>query len=91
MNRSFIQQIVNHKINTMTPDELVQLASSQGIRISKKEAAHVISIVRSEKIHITNKKQINRLLMKIKKEINPVAMKQVEKLLNIYYKKLTDA
>jgi len=91
MNNSFIQQYINHKINTITPSELVQLASSQGIQISKNEAAQVIAIVRSEKINIANPKQINRLLAKIKREVNPKAMKQTEKLLAAYFNKLTDA
>lgn len=91
MNNSFIQQYINHKINTITPNELVQLASSQGIHISKNEAAQVIAIVRSEKINIANPKQIKRLLAKIKREVNPKAMKQTEKLLAMYYNKLTDA
>ncbi|MFA8439587.1 DUF2624 family protein [Pueribacillus sp. YX66] len=91
MNRSFIQQIVNYKINHITPKELVQLAANQGIRISKNEAERVIAIVRSEKVNITNKKQINRLFLKIKKEVNPHAMKQVEQLLATYYKQLTDS
>lgn len=90
MNNKFIQHIINHKINTITPRELVQLASSQGIQISKKEASQVIAIVRSEKINIANPKQINRLLAKIKQEVNPTAMKQTEKLLATFYNKLTD-
>ncbi len=90
MNSAFIQQIVNHKINQITPKELVQLASSQGIRISRNEAQRVIQILRNEKFNITNKKQINRLLLKIKKEVNPAAMQQVERLFSTYYKKLTD-
>lgn len=88
MNNAFIQHMVNHKINTISPEELVQLASSQGIRITKKEAVRVIAILRSEKINIKNTNQINRLLNKIKKEVNPTAMKQVEQLLLFYLKKL---
>lgn len=91
MNSNFIQQFINHKINTITPNELVRLAYSQGIHISKQEASQVIAIVRSEKIDITNTKQIKRLLAKIKREVNPRAMKQTEKLLATYYNKLTDA
>ncbi len=91
MNSNFIQQYINHKINTITPNELVQLANSQGIQISKQEASQVIAIVRSEKIDITNTRQIKRLLAKIKREVNPRAMKQTEKLLAAYYNKLTDA
>lgn len=90
MNNRFIRQYINHKINTITPNELVQLAASQGIQISKKEAAQVIAIVRSEKINIANSKQMKRLLAKIEREVNPKAMKQTEKLLATYYNKLTD-
>jgi len=90
MNNRIIQHIINHKIHTITPNELVQLASSQGIHISKKEAYQVIAIVKNEKINIANPKQIKRLLAKIKREVNPQAMKQTEKLLAAFYNKLTD-
>lgn len=91
MNQAFIQQIVNHKINHITPQELVELAASQRIRISLSEARRVITILRTEKINITDEKQIKRILAKIQREVHPHVMKQVEQLLSTYYKKLTDS
>lgn len=86
MNQAFLQQMINHKINNITPGELVQLSSDYGIHISKSEAQKVISILRKERINIANQKQINNILLKIKREVNPNAMKQVQKLLARFMK-----
>lgn len=81
MNQSLVQQMINYKINHITPTELVRLADDYKIQITKKEAQKVIAILKKEQIDLSNQKQINRILAKVNKEVSPKVMKQIQKLL----------
>lgn len=84
MNQAFIQQIINHKINHISVNELIRLAAEYGMPISKTEAQQVLTILRSEKINLSDHQQINRLLSNIKATVNVDAMKKAEQLLHNY-------
>ncbi len=84
MNQAFIQQIINHKINHLSSDELIRLAAEYGMHVSRTEAQQVLTILRSEKINLSDHQQINRLLLQIKATVNEDAMKKAEQLLNHY-------
>jgi len=82
VNQSFIQQLINYKINTLTADKLVQLAKDYHIQLTKREAKNVITILKTEEINLSNQKQLKRLLTKIKQEVSPKTMRQIQRLLN---------
>lgn len=80
MNESFIEQMINHKINQMTAGELVRLAKSYDIHITQREARKVLLILKKEKVRISDQKQVNKILKQVEKEVSPQAMKKAKKL-----------
>lgn len=79
---SFIKQAINHKINTITSDELVELGLKYRILITKQQAVKIIKILRRETIDITNEVQRKRILKQILLEVGPDIQVKIQQLLN---------
>lgn len=77
-----IQQIANQKINSITKEELLSLASQHGIYISHEQADKVISILRSETINIADHNQVERMLYRLQTEVDPYVANVIKQLLN---------
>ncbi|OIJ16715.1 hypothetical protein BKP37_05655 [Anaerobacillus alkalilacustris] len=80
----FILQMVNHKLNTLTKEELIQYAKQYQFKISNAQATKIIAILRSERIDVTNKAQRERILAKVKQQIDAKTEKQVNEMLKQY-------
>ncbi|TWI57771.1 DUF2624 family protein [Halalkalibacter nanhaiisediminis] len=78
---AFMQQLVNHKINSLTKDELLQLARQHQITLNLDQAQKVITILRSEDINIANQEQVNRILHRLQTNIDPYVSSVVNQLL----------
>ncbi|MFC0473496.1 DUF2624 family protein [Halalkalibacter kiskunsagensis] len=78
---AIIQQLINNKVNSLTTNELLDLANQYNIKISSAQAEKVISILRSEKIDVTNKAQIERLIQRLQTEVDPHVSSVVQQLL----------
>ncbi|TLS39380.1 DUF2624 family protein [Pseudalkalibacillus caeni] len=74
-------QLVNYKLNNITPSELIQLSNQYGIKISQQEAKQIIAILRQETIDVSNVKQRKKILQKISKQVNPQLASKVNKLI----------
>ena len=81
---AFMQQLVNHKINSLTKDELLQLARQHQITLNPDQAQKVITILRSEDINIANQEQVNRILHRLQTNIDPHVSSVVNQLLKQY-------
>jgi len=79
---SFIKQAINHKINTMTIEDLVELGLKHKIIITKQQSAKIIKILRRETIDITNELQRKRILKQIWLEVGPDIQVKIQRLLN---------
>ncbi len=80
----FIIQMVNHKLNTINKNELMQLAQQHQFNITENQAKNIIAILRSETIDVTNQKQRDRLLAKLKRQVNAQTAQQVNEMLSQY-------
>ncbi len=81
---AFILQMLNHKINTIKKDELIQLANQNNINLTENQAKKIVAILRSEMIDIQNLAQRKRLLAKIKQQLNSKTERQMSELLKQY-------
>ena len=66
-----MQQLVNHKVNSLTTSDLLQLAQQHQIPVTQQQAEHVLHIVHSEKINVANTEQIHRILHRLQTEVDP--------------------
>lgn len=80
----FIIQMVNHKLNTIKKDELLQLATQYNFDITENQAKKIIAILRTETIDVTNQTQRDRLLKKVKQQVDAKTAKQVNEMLKQY-------
>ena len=80
----FILQMVNHKLNTITKDELIQLAKQYQFKITENQARKIITILRSEVINVTNLKQRERILGKIKQQVDAQTERKMNEMLKQY-------
>jgi len=77
----FVQQMINHKINTLTPKQLQNLGSQYQVNITIEQARQIIDILHHEPINIADETQRKRLLNKIAKEVDPSVAQKTKKLL----------
>lgn len=77
----FVQQMINHKINTLTPKQLQNLGSQYQVNITIEQARQIIDILHREPINIADETQRKRLLNKIAKEVDPSVAQKTKKLL----------
>lgn len=79
---SFIKQAINHKINTLTAEELVELGLKYKVIITKQQATKIVNILSRETIDITNESQRKRVLKQIWLEVGPDMQIKIQRLLN---------
>jgi mannitol-1-phosphate/altronate dehydrogenase len=80
----FILQMVNHKLNTIKKDELIQLAKQYQFKITENQAQKIIAILRSETIDVTNLAQRERILAKVKQQVDAKTEKKMNEMLKQY-------
>lgn len=78
---AIMQQLVNHKVNSLTTGELLQLAKQHQIALTNEQAKKVISILRSEEINVANQEQVNRILHRLQTEIDAHVSSVIKQLL----------
>lgn len=80
----FVQQMINYKINTLSPAKLGKLASQYDVPVSMEQARVITAIMHEEEIDIMDKEQCKRLLAKISKHVDPSVAKKIEALLEVF-------
>ena len=83
---SIFQNIINHKLNTMTADELLQYANQYQISLSRKEASQIANYVKGKKVNIFNDGERSQLIRELAKITNIHTAKEVNKLLSSFTK-----
>ncbi|WP_062046340.1 DUF2624 family protein [Bacillus sp. JCM 19034] len=78
---SIMQQLINQKVNSITSPELLDLAKSYNISLSKDQADKVIAILRTEKINVADQKQLERILHRLQTEVDPYVTSVIQQLL----------
>ena len=83
---SIFQNIINHKLNTMTADELLQYANQYQISLSRKEATQIADYVKGKKVNIFNDGERSQLIKELAKITNIHTAKEVNRLLSSFTK-----
>ncbi|SHP87891.1 Protein of uncharacterised function (DUF2624) [Mycobacteroides abscessus subsp. abscessus] len=83
---SIFQSIVNHKINTITTEELLKYAKQFGVTISVNEAKQISSYLRGRQVDIFNKSERAKLLKEIERLTSPATAKAVSQLVTQFTK-----
>jgi hypothetical protein len=83
---SIFQSIVNHKINTITTEELLKYAKQFGVAISVNEAKQISSYLRGRQVDIFNKSERAKLLKAIERLTSPATANAVSQLVTQFTK-----
>ncbi|WLD92099.1 DUF2624 family protein [Alkalihalobacillus sp. AL-G] len=77
----FLHQMINHKLNHLTSEELIALASQYNIQITTSEAKQVIRILQEEKIDVADLQQRERIIRKIEAVVGPQVAQTVKSMI----------
>lgn len=80
----FVQQMINYKINTLSPAKLTKLASQYDIPITMGQARIITAIMHEEEVDILDKEQCKRMLAKISQHVDPTVAQKIKALLEIF-------
>jgi hypothetical protein len=83
---SIFQNIINHKINTITAEELLKYADQYQISISRKEATQIAHFLKGKKVNIFNDGERSQLIKELAKITNIQTAKEVNRLLSSFTK-----
>jgi hypothetical protein len=61
----FFEMMINHKINNITPDELLRLARQYDVYLTADQATVVSSLVAGKYINVFNTEERQRIISKI--------------------------
>ncbi|MEH7120740.1 DUF2624 domain-containing protein [Neobacillus vireti] len=75
------ESIINHKINTITADELVKYANQFNITVSRQQAKKIAEYLRGKNINIFDSTQRAHLVKQIAKAAGPETAREVNNLL----------
>lgn len=75
------ENIINHKINTITGNELLKYAQQFQLSISRAQADKVASILRGRNINIFDPSERATILKEMEKIVGAATTKEVEALL----------
>jgi hypothetical protein len=74
------ENIINHKINTITADELLKYAQQFQVKITREQATKIASYLRSEKVNIFDDSARAALVREIAKIAGPDTAREVNRL-----------
>jgi len=81
---SIFQNIINHKLNTLTADELLKYADQYQLSLSKKEAIQIANYVKGKQVNIFNDGERSQLIRELAKITNIHTAKEVNRLLSSF-------
>ncbi|MFD2446084.1 DUF2624 domain-containing protein [Bacillus sp. CGMCC 1.16607] len=74
------ENIINHKINTITTEELLKYAQQFQVKISREHAKKIADYLRNEKVNIFDDKARSTLIKEIARIAGPETAKEVNRL-----------
>ncbi|PLR93843.1 DUF2624 domain-containing protein [Bacillus sp. T33-2] len=74
------ENIINHKISTITAEELLKYASQFDISINKAQAKKIAEYLRGKQVNIFSNEERTALIKEIARIAGPATAKQVNKL-----------
>jgi Mn-dependent DtxR family transcriptional regulator len=75
------QQIVNQKLKTLTPEDLMKYGKQYDIDVTKQQATNVLKLIRKKKnVNIFNPDEKNQLLREIARVTSPEVARKLNQL-----------
>ena len=81
------EHIINQKIKSITPEELVGYGNQYNIRLTKEEAQKIIQLVRNNKINLFDPNERAKWVKELAKVTSPETAKQANALFLNFMKK----
>ncbi|WP_421379888.1 DUF2624 domain-containing protein [Bacillus salacetis] len=75
-----LQNVVNHKINNITGDDLLSYGKQFGVKISPEQAKKIAAYLRGKNINIFNDAERSKVVKEIAKIAGPATAKEVNKI-----------
>lgn len=75
------ENIINHKINTITGDELLKYGNQFQVSITKAQANQIAAYLRGKKVNIFNESERAKLIKEIANITSPGIAKEVNRIL----------
>jgi hypothetical protein len=77
---TIFQSIINHKINTITADELLKYANQFNVSVTRQQAVKIAEYLRGKNVNIFDDSQRAQLVKEIAKAAGPATAREVNKL-----------
>ena len=74
------ENVINHKINTITGDELFKYAEQFNIKVNRQQAYKVAQYLRGKNVNIFDDRERSTLIKEIAKIAGPETAREVNKL-----------
>jgi Protein of unknown function (DUF2624) len=75
-----LQNVINHKINTINRSELLKYASQYNISLTAKQADAIVVSVKGKNINIFDDQSRSKLVKELAKSIGPTKAKEINQL-----------
>jgi hypothetical protein len=75
------ESIINHKINTITGEELLKYAKQFNISVNRQQAKKIADYLRGKNVNIFDDSQRTVLIKEIAKTVGPETAREVNRLL----------
>ncbi|MDR7075017.1 hypothetical protein J2Y03_000005 [Neobacillus niacini] len=75
------ENVINHKMNTITGDELFKYAEQFNIKVNRQQAYKVAQYLRGKNVNIFDDRERSALIKEIAKIAGPETAREVNKLL----------
>jgi len=73
-----MKQVINLKMNTLTPQELLRLGNKYQLTLSSQQAKKIVDLIKERKINVFNSSERGQLLQKITESTNSDIAQQIE-------------
>ena len=84
---NFYQSFVNHRLRSLAPQEIVELARNNGIVINQNEAVLIAQVLHGSNVNIFNDIERLSLLNEVAKITSPIVANEAEKLFQHFVSK----
>jgi TRAP-type C4-dicarboxylate transport system substrate-binding protein len=75
-----LQNVINHKINTINREELLKYATQYNISLTTKQADAIVERVKGKNINIFDAGSRSKLVKELAKSIGPAKAKEINQL-----------
>ncbi|MGF3103735.1 DUF2624 domain-containing protein [Rossellomorea sp. DUT-2] len=75
-----LQNVINHKINNITNDELLKYANQYNISLTSQQATSIVASVKGKNINIFDDKKRSKLVKDLARIIGPSKAKEINQL-----------